>query len=291
MAAYVQEAQLMTRRGVVLIAIIALHVFIAWAIATGLARRAIEVLAPPIQTQIVQEVKPKDLPPPPPPPKFERPPVEVPPPEVSINVPVETNTTAITAVTTHHTEAPPRPAAPVRRTPGGPGTNFPNTEDYYPASSRRLEEQGTTVVHVCVGANGRLMAISVPAVCSVPPTPTSPCASPVPTDGRSPPMPPRPSCGRGQGRTTRRGRGQRRARRGRAPRRSAPAGPGRSHGPGGGCPAAAGPRALGREIAAQLVISPKTARNHIEHIYAKTGATSRVTASLFAMQQGLLPEN
>jgi DNA-binding CsgD family transcriptional regulator len=43
-----------------------------------------------------------------------------------------------------------------------------------------------------------------------------------------------------------------------------------------------------REIAAALVISPKTARNHIEHIYAKTGATSRVTASMFALRQGLL---
>ncbi len=39
------------------------------------------------------------------------------------------------------------------------------------------------------------------------------------------------------------------------------------------------------------MISPKTARNHIEHIYTKTGATSRVTASLFAMQHGLLPDD
>ncbi len=45
-----------------------------------------------------------------------------------------------------------------------------------------------------------------------------------------------------------------------------------------------------KEIAAQLVISPKTARNHIEHIYAKTGASGRVTASLYAMQHGLLPD-
>jgi DNA-binding NarL/FixJ family response regulator len=45
-----------------------------------------------------------------------------------------------------------------------------------------------------------------------------------------------------------------------------------------------------REIAAQLVISPKTARNHIEHIYTKIGATNRVTASLFAVQHGLLPD-
>jgi HD-GYP domain-containing protein (c-di-GMP phosphodiesterase class II) len=46
-----------------------------------------------------------------------------------------------------------------------------------------------------------------------------------------------------------------------------------------------------KEIATRLVISPKTARNHIEHIYTKTGATSRVTASLFAMQHGLLPDD
>ena len=46
-----------------------------------------------------------------------------------------------------------------------------------------------------------------------------------------------------------------------------------------------------KEIAARLVISPKTARNHIEHIYTKTGATSRVTASLYAMQHGLVPDD
>jgi HD-GYP domain-containing protein (c-di-GMP phosphodiesterase class II) len=43
-----------------------------------------------------------------------------------------------------------------------------------------------------------------------------------------------------------------------------------------------------KEIAAQLTISPKTARNHIEHIYTKTGATSRVAASLYAIKHGLL---
>jgi HD-GYP domain-containing protein (c-di-GMP phosphodiesterase class II) len=43
-----------------------------------------------------------------------------------------------------------------------------------------------------------------------------------------------------------------------------------------------------REIAAQLVISPKTARNHVEHIYTKIDASSRATASLYAMQHGLL---
>jgi HD-GYP domain-containing protein (c-di-GMP phosphodiesterase class II) len=45
-----------------------------------------------------------------------------------------------------------------------------------------------------------------------------------------------------------------------------------------------------KEIAERLVISPKTAGNHIEHIYAKIDASSRATASLFAMQRGLLPD-
>jgi DNA-binding NarL/FixJ family response regulator len=45
-----------------------------------------------------------------------------------------------------------------------------------------------------------------------------------------------------------------------------------------------------KEIAKQVVISPKTAGNHIEHIYSKIGASTRAKASLFAMQHGLLPE-
>ncbi|HUS21322.1 MAG TPA: HD domain-containing phosphohydrolase [Aeromicrobium sp.] len=43
-----------------------------------------------------------------------------------------------------------------------------------------------------------------------------------------------------------------------------------------------------KDIAAELVISVKTARNHIQHIYAKTGVTNRVAASVFATEHGLL---
>ena len=45
-----------------------------------------------------------------------------------------------------------------------------------------------------------------------------------------------------------------------------------------------------KRIAAQLVISPKTVANHVEHIYTKIDASTRARASLFAMQHGLLPE-
>jgi HD-GYP domain-containing protein (c-di-GMP phosphodiesterase class II) len=43
-----------------------------------------------------------------------------------------------------------------------------------------------------------------------------------------------------------------------------------------------------KEIATELVISPKTAGAHIEHIYAKLGVTNRALASLFAAKHGLI---
>jgi periplasmic protein TonB len=156
MTTYVHDTNFFTTRTTVLFVIIALHLFIGWALATGLARKAIEVLAPPIQTDIVQEEQKKVEPPPPPPPEFQKPPVEVPPPDVTVELPVETQqSTAITNVTTKHVEAP-RPAAPTTRTPVGPGKGFPATEDYYPQASRRLEEQGVVVVNVCVDPSGKL---------------------------------------------------------------------------------------------------------------------------------------
>src|SRR4051812_9328241 len=45
-----------------------------------------------------------------------------------------------------------------------------------------------------------------------------------------------------------------------------------------------------KEIAQVLVITPKTVGNHVEHIYSKIDASSRASASLFAMRHGLLPE-
>ncbi|HYM41883.1 MAG TPA: energy transducer TonB [Steroidobacteraceae bacterium] len=155
MATIAHDSMFMTRRGAVLVAIIALHVFIGWALATGLARRAIEVIAPPLQTQIVEEVKKEEAPPPPPPPQFERPPVEVPPPDVTINMPVEENTTAIRVTPTVVRAAPPpvaaRPATGIKF-----AKNFPSSDEYYPDASRRLEEQGITTVRACVGPDNRL---------------------------------------------------------------------------------------------------------------------------------------
>jgi putative nucleotidyltransferase with HDIG domain len=43
-----------------------------------------------------------------------------------------------------------------------------------------------------------------------------------------------------------------------------------------------------REVAAELVISRRTAEHHVQHIYAKIGASTRAAAALFAMEHGLL---
>jgi periplasmic protein TonB len=156
MATYVHDTEFFTRRTLVFAAIVALHVFILWAFATGLARKAIEVLAPPIQTDIVQEEKTKSEPPPPPPPELRKEVVEVPPPDINIAMPeVGPQTTAITARVEQPKPAPVARAA-IAATAVGLGKGFPNVDDYYPDASRRLGEEGLTVVDVCVGPDGKL---------------------------------------------------------------------------------------------------------------------------------------
>lgn len=156
MSAYVQDTQFFTRRTVVLAAIIALHIFLAWVLATGLASRAIQMVAPPIKTTIVQQTKQQLKPPPPPPPQLQQQQVEVPPPVVNINIPQAAQTHAITVVK-KVVRAAPAPA-PVHVTPlSAIARDFPSTDDYYPDASRRLGEQGTALVKLCIGAGGRVV--------------------------------------------------------------------------------------------------------------------------------------
>jgi protein TonB len=154
MSAYVQDTQFFTRRTVVLFAIIALHLLILWVLATGLATRAIEMVAPPIQTQIVQQTKQTVKPPPPPPPELQRQQVEVPPPVVNIQIPAAEQTHAITVVKRVVRSAP--APAPVHVTPLSIRGALPPTDDYYPDASRRLGEQGTALVKLCIGPGGRV---------------------------------------------------------------------------------------------------------------------------------------
>jgi protein TonB len=156
MPAYAQDSGFFTRRGIVVVAIIGIHVLVMYALASGLARKIVEVVAPNIEADIVEEVKNDEEPPPPPPPEMERPPVEVPPPEVSIDLPMETTTTAIQDVT----DKPPPPAPPPPpRVAGSPAKmrSAVDPDQFYPPGAKRREEQGSPVVQACVGPNGRLV--------------------------------------------------------------------------------------------------------------------------------------
>ena len=97
---------------------VAAHGLLGYALVSGMASKAIEIIKKPLDATIIAEVK---LPPPPPPPpvKIEReavvpkvaappPPAYIPPPDIA---PAAANTQAITAVQTTQAVAPP-PAAP-----------------------------------------------------------------------------------------------------------------------------------------------------------------------------------
>jgi protein TonB len=157
MAAYVQDTSFLSRRAIVFVVIVAFHILLIYGLANGLARRVVEVIAPPIQADISEKVEKRDEPPPPPPPPMERQQVEIPPPDVDIQIPVEAPPTAITQVTTTPQPKPvaPPPRAVVRVAPKLDQRRSPTTDDYYPPPSRRAGEEGITTIHACVSADGR----------------------------------------------------------------------------------------------------------------------------------------
>jgi protein TonB len=159
MAAYARhDTSFFSQRALFFIAIVLIHIFLIWAFESGLATRIIHVADGPLETNIVQEVKQHDLPPPPPPPKMEKPPVEVPPPDVVINVPVEAASTAITNTTSKHVEAPPPPPRAVVRTAAVALVKL-DPQNFYPPTSIRMNETGTTLIKYCWGVDGKLSGV------------------------------------------------------------------------------------------------------------------------------------
>lgn len=155
------------RRMVVFVWIIAAHAFLVWAFASGLAKRVVEFVAPPIETSIIDEIKTNDEPPPPPPPELERPPVQVVAPEITINLTPDAPPPPIAVITTQPVAPPPPRPPPVAGTPVKT-ISIPNPEDMYPATARNAGQEGRPVVTVCVSEASKLESVEVAESSSFP---------------------------------------------------------------------------------------------------------------------------
>ncbi|MCX7036813.1 MAG: energy transducer TonB [Proteobacteria bacterium] len=173
MGVYVHDSNWASRRGIAFIAMVLLHILLIWGLKSGFAMKVIDTLAPPIVTEIIEETKDEDTPPPPPPPKMDMPPVEVPPLVVDISVPVESSTTALSNVSDKPQPPPPPPRvveAPRNIVSAGlrKGASQPDSEEYYPPSSKRLSEQGNVVVKSCLDDKAKITEVTVQEASSFP---------------------------------------------------------------------------------------------------------------------------
>jgi protein TonB len=135
--------------------VVLLHVGLIWALANGLAQSVVQAVRGPIEVKIIDAPQEKhDELPPPPPPAMEKPLPYLPPPEVTIELPHETApSTAIAAVQSQ------QPVAST--TEPRPDPAHPNRRPVYPASSRRMEEEGTVVLQLYVRADGTVQEARV----------------------------------------------------------------------------------------------------------------------------------
>jgi protein TonB len=114
---YAQQSRNPARHLVSIGIVIVLHVLLIWGLMSGLARKVVQVIKAPIETKIIEDVKPPPPPPErielPPPPKFmPPPPVYVPPPEVQVQVPPPPPQQTITVTPAPPPPEPPPPVAP-----------------------------------------------------------------------------------------------------------------------------------------------------------------------------------
>lgn len=153
-----------------LVVTVALHIVLVYAMMHGLARKIVEVVLPPLETKIIEEVKPPapDKPPPPPPPKLQQPPPPfIPPPEVRIQMPVQ----VAPAITVTPTPPPPTPVVIAPTPPPQPQPVVVTTpaqriadsceKPPYPAAARRAGEEGDVRVRLLIDVNGRVIETTI----------------------------------------------------------------------------------------------------------------------------------
>jgi periplasmic protein TonB len=152
MASNSQSTGLVNRRLVAFCVLVAMHVVLLWGLANGLAHKAVQFLAAPIEVENIDEVKKDEHEPPPPPPHMDIPPPFVPAPDIVIDAPVETQA----IVVTRQEAPPPPPPPPAVRTSPRMDPRRPFSRPEYPPTSRRLGEEGTVVLMLLVTEDGHV---------------------------------------------------------------------------------------------------------------------------------------
>jgi len=149
----------LSRRTVAVLGILGLHAVIIYGFATGLVHTVITKFVPPVTVIPPQPKTPEAPPPLPDLPEFQKQILRI---DHLVNVPKIADSTAPDEVAPR--EQPqavpvvatvPQPTM-VNRVMGGPGRNFPNTDDFYPPDMIRKGITGSTTVKVCTDDRGRV---------------------------------------------------------------------------------------------------------------------------------------
>ncbi|AIT80170.1 energy transducer TonB [Novosphingobium pentaromativorans] len=155
-----------------LVIVALIHVFVGYALVTGLAYEAAKKVINKVTTVDIKEDKPKEEEPPPPPPKQENvppPPIVAPPPPINIAPAPPPVQTVITPPppppVVIQTAAPPPPPPPPSKakgaSPKGMNSWAARIQANYPTRAAREEREGRVGVRVTIGADGRVSSCSV----------------------------------------------------------------------------------------------------------------------------------
>ncbi|MES2510818.1 MAG: energy transducer TonB [Pseudomonadota bacterium] len=161
------KAPLLSRNASIGLAVVGLHIAFIWALQSGLLMRAAEIIIPAeVLTQFIEPPAPKVEPVPPKPPEPVKKQVvktAVPPPmPLAVADPTPAPNAPVGVVTP--TPAPPAPVAPAPPAPAAaPSMQLPssdasylqNPKPPYPPMSRRLNEQGKSIIRVLIGIDGQ----------------------------------------------------------------------------------------------------------------------------------------
>ena len=166
---YAQRKQMSSNRFVAIVVVALIHVGLGYALVTGLAYNVAKKAMEDLKTFDVEDEPPPPPDEPPPPPEQipdEPPPMVAPPPIVRTNTAPPPMVVTPVAPPPQITVAPPRPPAPPPPRVVEPARARANLASYvsnddYPDSAIRNEEQGTTGFRLDVGPDGRVSNCTV----------------------------------------------------------------------------------------------------------------------------------